>query len=129
MNLGPFGTSCPTSPSKENKQFRWCYTEFIDNIGKEKSEFIWPTIKEFTREEGAARIDEYLSSFYTDENWMYVMYYKGVKENCSVSAHKYQVGIVYVIVLVFNQSFAGYVQFTDVEISGGPSHCKCIFRY
>lgn len=124
-NLGVFGYSCPL---KEQEEFTTCYTEFIANINKEKPEFIWPTIKEFTIEEGAVKIDEYLSSFYTEENWMYVMYYRGVQESSSLSAYKYQVSIV-INLFICNHPFTGHVQFTNMEIPSGPSHCKLIFCY
>lgn len=51
---------------------------------------IWPTISEFTVELGAYAIDEYLASFETNEDWIYVIYYQGAVETRLSSLHKYQ---------------------------------------
>lgn len=51
---------------------------------------IWPTISEFTVEIGAYAIDEYLASFETSEDWMYVIYYQGIRETKMSALHKYQ---------------------------------------
>lgn len=51
----------------------------------------WPTIEEFTIELGANKIDEYLASFETEEDWLYVIYYHGTKDLICSDIHKYQV--------------------------------------
>lgn len=51
----------------------------------------WPTIEQFTVELGAYSIDEYLSYFDTEEDWMYVIYYQGQQESACCVLHKYQV--------------------------------------
>ncbi|KAF7277990.1 hypothetical protein GWI33_008986 [Rhynchophorus ferrugineus] len=62
----------------------------FDYVETNRSFTTWPTIEEFTIELGANKIDEYLSSFETDEDWLYVIYYHGTKELISSDIHKYQ---------------------------------------
>ncbi|CAG9764405.1 unnamed protein product [Ceutorhynchus assimilis] len=68
------------------------YKESIEYavIDSRRSLTSWPTIGEFTIELGAFKIDDYLSNFETEENWMYVIYYKGLIEDKCSKLHKYQ---------------------------------------
>lgn len=53
----------------------------------------WPTIREFTIELGAEKIDEYLASFNTNEEWLYIIYYVGLKTENTSEFYEYQVTI------------------------------------
>lgn len=51
----------------------------------------WPTIGDFTIELGADKIDEYLASFNSNEEWLYIIYYLGVKNDYPSKYYEYQV--------------------------------------
>lgn len=51
----------------------------------------WPKIKDFTVTLGANKIDEYLCSFNTNEEWSYIIYYLGVTDDDCSSFYKYEV--------------------------------------
>ncbi|XP_023022278.2 uncharacterized protein isoform X2 [Leptinotarsa decemlineata] len=79
--------------STENYEFRSSvysaeYYTFID----EKREFSsWPTIEKFTIKLGAAKINEYLSSFPVVEEWLYAIYFLRTREERVSSLHEYEV--------------------------------------
>nr|XP_023022278.1 A-kinase anchor protein 14-like [Leptinotarsa decemlineata] len=78
--------------STENYEFRSSvysaeYYTFID----EKREFSsWPTIEKFTIKLGAAKINEYLSSFPVVEEWLYAIYFLRTREERVSSLHEYE---------------------------------------
>ncbi|KAJ8925468.1 hypothetical protein NQ315_009302 [Exocentrus adspersus] len=51
---------------------------------------VWPSIAEFTIELGAEKIDEYLSSFSTNEDWLYIIYYLGNEIDATSHYYKYE---------------------------------------
>ncbi|VEN59809.1 unnamed protein product [Callosobruchus maculatus] len=89
----------------------------------------WPSIGEFNCNLGAEKIDEYLSSFKTEEDWFYGVYYRGVSYDGWSSIFHYDVKWSlptprYPIV----QAFA--TMYFDIEVSlTVPSHCKVKVSY
>ncbi|XP_050296841.1 uncharacterized protein LOC126736504 isoform X2 [Anthonomus grandis grandis] len=65
-------------------------SEQFEYVETKKSDIKWPTVDSFTVELGAYAIDEYLSYFETEEDWMYVIYYQGVQDSHCSNLYKYQ---------------------------------------
>ncbi|CAG9820791.1 unnamed protein product [Phaedon cochleariae] len=60
-------------------------------IDPAKPEFTtWPTIGNFTIELGAKKINEYLSSFPVDEEWLYAIYYLSTIYEDVSDLHEYE---------------------------------------
>ncbi|XP_030766707.1 uncharacterized protein LOC115890567 isoform X2 [Sitophilus oryzae] len=69
---------------KYKNSFEFSYVESTRSFSS------WPTVENFTIEQGAYKIDEYLASFQTEEDWLYVIYYQGAMSTKCSEIHKYQ---------------------------------------
>nr|CAH7723986.1 unnamed protein product [Callosobruchus chinensis] len=89
----------------------------------------WPSIAEFSCNLGAEKIDEYLSSFKTEEDWYYGVYYRGISYDGWSNIFHYEVKwslptARYPIVQ------ATATMYFDIEVSFTvPLHCKVKVSY
>nr|CAI5821102.1 unnamed protein product [Callosobruchus analis] len=89
----------------------------------------WPSIAEFNSGLGAEKIDEYLASFKTEEDWFYAVYYNGISYDGWSSIFHYEVKWSlptprYPIVQ------ATATMYFDIEVSLTiPLHCKVKVTY
>ncbi|XP_060522403.1 uncharacterized protein LOC132699607 isoform X2 [Cylas formicarius] len=50
----------------------------------------WPTVGTFSAEIGCDKIEEYLASFFTDEDWTFAVHYNGSQDKPTSCLHNYE---------------------------------------